>query len=183
MDKGESIAGLPHNRDVDPEQVREAFHALRVPADAVICPWPDDESVDRAVAEAELIVIRRTDAMRVVITPDAKAALTRSPLGGDLDRQLHRVSHNAFRHSRAQGLFSAYLEGGNPYKALIDAYQGLADACTALAVMRPHRRSENVVVTLWSQVCDTVLAIDRGQQEWVRVEIGTDQQEQDKRDG
>ncbi|MFI9507333.1 hypothetical protein [Nocardia sp. NPDC052566] len=170
-----SIAGLPHNRPVDLMEVVHAFEALKVSPDAAICPWPDDESREQAVAEHALVVINENNLARVLITKDALTAVMRSPQG-DPDKLLRYFSNMAFTRvvfRSGPKQFQAYMEGGTwfegSFRPLSAVSDNGTDAYTALAVMRAYRGAKDVVITLWSQVADTALAADTGiQEEWAR---------------
>jgi hypothetical protein len=159
------VTGHPRSGEISPDDLEDALHDLLVPEHAVagICPWPDPPAADRGVAAGELTVIDEDDLARVLITADARDALTCPPAWDssrfDPDLTLRATARRA-RQYAVLVPFAVCLWADN-YRY------------TMTAVMRPDpgtSRKRDVVITLWSQVRDAARAADKAEREWAAAE-------------
>lgn len=148
------IDGHPRSGEVDPDEVEAALRRIVVPDDLVAgaCPWPDHEAASRAVEAGQLVQIDESGSagLRVLITPDARDALTRPDWRGNavnVERVLRRVASRARLVDRFGTIWSA--DDSLSY--------------TALVAFRLEELGRDFIITLWSQVRKAVLAADR---EW-----------------
>jgi hypothetical protein len=136
------IAGAP-TPHVDPEALNEALRGLNLPEDVRdACPWPD-----RATAEAAGDLVRVAE--NVYFTPGAREALAANPAGLS-----HFDAETEIQIAASRAAQRAFIRSG--FAAWVNRNQGHAMA--ALVAFQPTR-SNDYVVTLWTEVRERVLRI------------------------
>jgi hypothetical protein len=158
------VTGHPRSGEISPDDLEKALGNLLIPAHAVpgICPWPGTVAADRAIAAGQLVVIDDDRLARVVITPDARDAVTRPPNWGsarfDPAAELRKTALRARRHA-VLTRFAVCLWAEHGHYTM-----------TAVMDPEPGPGKRDVVITLWSQVRDAAMAADQAERAWARTE-------------
>ena len=146
------IAGHPRSGHVDPELVSDALRDVFVPGHAVrdLCPWPDAQAREEAVASGDLVRYPALPgAEDVTVSPRAAEALQAV--------QPQEIVHRAAQHLVARS-FSAWVTGDGHHLAAVAGFRFDDGPMVASGLGNGTVPGTSIVLVLWDEVRDEALA-------------------------